>query len=872
MATLPTGTVSILFTDIEGSTRLLQRLGPDTYGLLLGEHHQVMRAAISACRGVEIKTEGDSFFAIFVSAHDAVIGAVQAQRELAAREWPDGVRVAVRMGIHTGDVQISSGEYVGMDVHRAARISSAAHGGQVLLSGTTAAVVSSVLPDGVALREIGEHLLKDIEAPERLCQLVIDGLPADFPPPHAVATRFELLPAEMTSFVGREEILARAQELLVGTRLLTLTGPGGTGKTRLSIRLARDAAHAYEDGVAFVALASISDPTLVLPTIRHALGLVEQPGRSALETLSERLAGRDVLLVLDNFEQVTDAASSIATLLEAAQELTLVITSRIALHITGEQEFPVPPLDLPTDAEEADLDRLARSEAVALFMQRARAVQPDFSLGPDNAATIREICARLDGLPLAIELAASRVKLLPPGALLARLTKSLDVLQSTAADRTDRQRTLRGAIDWSYGLLPSPEQAVFRRCAIFVGGWRLDDAEPVAGAAGGLEMDLLDGVGALVDHSLVRQVERDSEPRFTMLETIREFGRERLAEAGELDATATAHADRFAALAEQAEPALTAGREWLDRLSADQANIRAALRWLADHDIQRALLMGGRLWRFWHLRGHLREGSGLLTSLLDRPNAAEPTSARAKALIGLAGLVYWQTDFDGARRSYEEALAIARAVGDEAVEVETLYSLAYVRAIERDYAAANRELEAAAELYENQGNSVMATWATATIGMNMSLAGDHDAAIPMLEESISRFETLGEAYGQRNATSVLTRALMNVNQLDEASEANRRVLELSLADQDITSLSAALHDAASLAALSGNLATAATLTGAAERIVDESGGQPPPSLINRIEAMPTLTASLSEEDLEALLARGRSLSTEEAVNLVIARR
>ncbi len=282
--------------------------------------------------------------------------------------------------------------------------------------------------------------------------------------------------------------------------------------------------------------------------------------------------------------------------------------------------------------------------------------------------------------------------------------------------------------------------------------------------------------------------------------------------------------------------------------------------------------MGGRLWRFWHLRGHLREGSGLLTAMLDQPRAAEPTSARAKALIGLAGLVYWQTDFDAARRHYEEGLAIARTVGDETLEVEILYSLAYVRAIERDYAAANRELEAAAELYESQGNSVMATWATATIGMNMSLAGDQEAAIPILEQGIRRFEALGEAYGQRNATSVLTRALMNVDRLDEAGKANRRVLELSLAEQDITSLSAALHDAASLAALRGDLTTAATLTGAAERIVDESGGQPPPSLVNRIDAMPTLSASLSAEDLSVLLARGRSLSTEEAVNLAVARR
>jgi predicted ATPase/class 3 adenylate cyclase len=871
MASLPTGTLTILFTDIEGSTRLLQKLGAPEYARVLGEHHRLLRSVIAACDGVEIKTEGDSFFAVFPRATDAITAAVTAQRDLAEVDWPSDAQVSVRMGVHTGDVAISEGEYVGLDIHRAARISAAAHGGQVLLSGTTAALVASALPDGVDVRDVGEHLLRDIEAPEQLHQLDIEGLRTDFPPPHALATRFDLLPAEMSSFIGREAVLGRARELLAGTRLLTLTGPGGTGKTRLAVRLARDVSDEYVDGVAFVALASITDPALVLPTVRHQLGVVEQPGKVALETLAERLAGRDVLFVLDNFEQVAGAAHDVASLLEAATELSIVVTSRIALHITGEQEYPVPPLAVPEVHETVDLERLSRSEAVALFVQRAQAVSPDFALTAANAGAIAAICARLDGLPLAIELAASRVKLLTPAALLGRLQNSLDLLQSTSADRTDRQRTLRGAIDWSYELLEEPEKVLFRRYSAFVGGWRLDDAMAIVESAGPVGRDLLDGTSALLDHSLVRQMETRDEPRFTMLETIREFGREQLAARAELDAIATAHAGHFAALTEEAETHLTAGREWLDRLENDHANVRAALAWLAERDLARALWMGGRLWRFWHLRGHLREGTEILTELLARP-ADDAPAARAKALVGLAGLVYWQTDFDAARRSYEEALVLARAVGDEVLEVEILYSLAYTRAIESDYEGANRDLASAADLYAGQGNSVMATWASATIGMNMTLSGDHEGALPILESGIKRFAELGEAYGERNASSVLSRALMNLGRVDDAANVNRHVLELALSQQDITSLSAGLHDAASIAVMRGYLELGARLTGAAQRIVDDTGAQPPPTLINRVEALPSLRGHLPAERLDRLITEGRELSMDEAVSLVLASR
>jgi predicted ATPase len=825
-----------------------------------------MRGAISACRGVEIKTEGDSFFVIFGRATDALTAAVQAQRALAEREWPTGSPVAVRMGIHTGEVSRAEGEYVGLDIHRAARIAAAAHGGQVLLSSATSSLVAGALPDGVSLRDLGEHRLRDIEQPEHLLQLVVDGLRADFPPPRAASTRFDLLPVELSSFVGREAELERAGALLTGTRLLTLTGPGGTGKTRLAIRVAALAADEFADGVAFVALAAIDDPALVMPTVRQALGVTEQPGRPALSTLSERLAGREVLLVLDNFEQVADAASQLSQLLEAAAGLTLIVTSRLALHLTGEQEFAVPPLGVPSSADIAeDLIGLARTDAVALFVQRARAVRPDFRLDASNARQVVDICARLDGLPLAIELAASRIKVLPPAGLLARLEKSLDLLQSTAADRTDRQRTLRGAIAWSYDLLDPAEQRLFRRLAVFVGGWRLDDAESIVRTAGETELDMLDGVAALVDHSLITQAGDRDEPRFAMLETIREYGQERLAAEQELAAATSAHAAHFADLVADAEAKLTSGREWLDRLELEQANIRAALAWLAEHDAQAALLTAGRLWRFWHLRGHLREGAAALRRLLALPSAALPTAARAKALIGLAGLVYWQLDYASARASYEEALAIARSIGERPLEVEVLYSLAFVRAIEQDWDGAITDYRAAEQIYTEHGNELMAAWAQMGVGMVTTLRGEHAAALPLLRDSRDRFAALGDAFALRNIVSVESRALMQLGELAESRATNRQVIEMASGQGDVTSLSAAILDTAGLLALSGDLERSARLTGAAERIVEESGGQPPPQLINRVEARPILAERLESSRLDELIAEGRRLTLDEAV-------
>ncbi len=866
---LPTGTVTLLFTDIEGSTRLLRHLGAADYALLLAEHHRLLRAAIHAHDGFAIKTEGDSFFAVFSRAHDALGAAVRVQRELSQTKWPRDTRVAVRMGLHTGEVTLSAGEYVGMDVHRAARIAAAGHGGQILVSETTSDLVEADLPDGVALRDLAEHKLKDIELPEHIHQLVVDELQSDFPPLRAQPVRFEILPADTSAFIGREQLVEQARMLLTSSRLLTLTGPGGTGKTRLSLQIARVASPAFGDGVAFIPLAELTDPELVAPTIRQSLRLGEQTGETALETLGEWLGSKQVLLVLDNFEQIVAAAPQVARLLEDAPSIRIIVTSRTPLRIAGEQELPVPPLSLPIPGKRLDMASLEQSDAVKLFVQRARAVRPDFSLTPDTARAVAEICARLDGLPLAIELAASRIKLLPPQALLARLGNALDLLQTGRADQGDRQRTLRGAIDWSYGLLSDDERALFRRLSVFVGGFGLDAAEAVVRAGGPLGLDTLEGLASLLDHSLLRQDGDGGEPRCSMLETIREFGRECLLASSELPASAEAHAAYFTALVAEAEPHLTGGPEWPDRLEREHGNVRAAIVWLAEHDVQRALTTAGQLWRFWHLRGHLREGEQILSTLLADGRAAPSTSGRAKALIGLAGIVYWRTDYPRSQQAYEEALTIARDCGDRALEVEILYSLAYVRAIGRDYRGAERDFEAARHLYEAQGNTLMATWALESIGMIATLAGDHQRAVELLDTSMARFEELGDSFGLRNVLAVEVRALMHVGKLERANALNRRVVRLALDQRDVTSFSATLKDAASLAALAGDLEKAAILTGAAHRVVEESGGEAPAELVNRIDVLPALERGLSFERLRDLMAEGHRLTDEEATRLVV---
>src|SRR6266702_3325560 len=480
MRDLPTGTVTLLFTDIEGSTLLLQQLG-ERYASVLYECRDLLLTAFSGHHGHEVDTQGDAFFVAFARASDAILAALAAQHALTTHPWPEGVAVRVRMGLHTGEPSVVAEGYIGLDVHHAARIMSAAHGGQVLLSQTTRDLVEHDLPDGVSLLDLGEHHLKDLQRPSHLYQLVIVGLPADFPPLKTLDSRPNNLPVQLTPLIGREKEVSAVQNLLQreDVRLMTLTGSGGTGKTRLGLQVAAELSDLFADGVYFVNLAPLSDPTLVVSTIAQTLDLKETGEQLLLDRLKGYLRDKQILVLLDNFEQVVSAALQVADLLAASPKLKVIVTSREVLHVRGEQEFPVPPMAVPDPAHLPDMVALAQYEALALFIQRAQAVKPDFQVTPANARDIAEICVQLDGLPLAIELAAARIKLLPPKALLARLSERLAVLTSGPHDAPARQQTLRNTIAWSYNLLEAQEQRLFRRLSVFVGGCTLEAIETV---------------------------------------------------------------------------------------------------------------------------------------------------------------------------------------------------------------------------------------------------------------------------------------------------------------------------------------------------------------------------------------------------------
>src|SRR3989440_4470750 len=549
---LPTGTVTFFFSDIEGSTRLIQQLG-ERYPDVLLAHHTVLRQALAEHGGNELRTEGDSFFIVFGSALDACSGAAAAQQALQSHAWPEGGRVQVRIGLHTGEATLVGNEYLGLDVHRAARVASAAHGGQVLVSETTRALVDHVLPSSLTLKDLGLHRLKDLARPERLYQLNIDGLPGEFPALRSLEATPNNLPTQMTSFIGRDDQVREGRELLSRARLLTLTGPGGTGKTRLSLQIAADVMDQFPYGVYFVPLAAVQDPELVPAAIAQALAISSTGGRRPIDALLEHLHDKRTLLVLDNFEQLLPAAPLAIMLLEGSPGLRVLVSSRSVLRVYGEQEFPVPPLAVPDLKALPSLSALSQFEAVRLFIERAVAVKPDFRATNENAPAIAGICERVDGLPLAIELAAARIKLFSPQALYTRLEKSLSALGTGARDLPGRQQTLTGAIAWSYELLDPALQRLLAMFSVFARGAGLEQAEAVCGPVEEVGADVLTGLEELADQSLLRRQPDFDEPRLVMLQTIREFAAERLEETGEADLVRDRHAAAFAALAEGAE-------------------------------------------------------------------------------------------------------------------------------------------------------------------------------------------------------------------------------------------------------------------------------------------------------------------------------
>jgi predicted ATPase/class 3 adenylate cyclase len=882
---LPTGTVTFLFTDIEGSTRLVQELGTARWTPVLGRHRELVRGALQCHSGHEVQTEGDSFFVVFEDPGAGLAAAVDAQRALAAEAWPTEAPIRVRMGLHTGEgVLDADGSYVGADVHRAARIAGAGHGGQVVVSSTVVAALADRLPDGVTLRDLREHRLKDLR-PERLWDVLVDGLPSAFPPIRSLDVRPNNLPTQLTSFVGRDRELAEARQLLARTRLLTLTGPGGTGKTRLSLHVAASVADEFPGGTFFVALAPIRDPELVPATIARAIGISEDPARPTLDVLVADLTGRRVLLVLDNLEHLLDAVTGIAELLRRLPELSILATSRAALRISGEQEYQVSGLPTPVDparltpievaalpaAPSTEPSALLGWESVRLFVARARAVRPDFDVTPENAAAVAAICARLDGMPLAIELAAARVRLLTVGAILERLESQLDLLAAGARDLPERQRTLRGAIAWSHEILDEPQRRLFERAAVFAGGGRLSEIDTVCGLADQFGNDAFEDLGSLVDQSLLRVEEHGGEPRYVMLEPIREYALERLKERGEAEAVRERHARAYADLVERAAREL-AGREqrrWLDLLEVEHDNIRAALDWAIERpEPAVALRIASSGWRFWQKRGHLREARRRIANVLAQPWVDDDPAFHVRLLEAAGGVEYWHGASATATAYYDKALSIARELGDPAVISNALYNAALGRFVGGWSAPeALPMLDEALELARQAGDrhgEANVLWA---MGTYRYFAGDFAGALPYHEQSHDLFPETGDFTMEAWSNHQVGIVLIKLGELDRAAEYLVPALRLFHEVGDLSGVTLVLDDLSHLAAARGDLPRSARLYGAARKLQATSGTDLARVVEEAFEqnTAPSAVRLLPADELRRYAREGAERSLEETV-------
>jgi len=781
------GTVTFLFTDIEGSTRALQTFGDAGYAGLLAEYRRILRDRCSERGGRELEAPGDGFLFTFPRAKDSLLAVVAAQRAIARHPWPQDAAVRVRMGLHTGEPLSAESGYVGIDVHRAARICAAAHGGQILVSRTTHDLVADDLPSGIRLRDLGEHRLRELNRPQRLFQVIVSDLPSEFPPPKSQSALADdllyssILPPRPTPLVGRERELPAIQALLSSdARLVTLTGPPGIGKSRLALEVAACTADEGRQGVVMVDLVPVSDPARVGEAIAQTLGIHEIPEQSALARVTEALRDRSFLLVLDNFEHVLDAASQVGGLLSTCTQLRVLATSRVPLHVAWENEFPVPPLALPELDAVPALEALAECPSVALFLARARATAPDFRLTGTNARTLTEICRQLDGLPLAIELAAPRVKLLPLTTVLERLQHRLDFLHRVGRDLPARHQTLRAAIGWSYALLQPYEQALLRRLSVFVGGFTLEAAETVCWSAD-QPCEALDAINILVDASLMAREVALEEPRYRMLETIKEFASEQLAATGELPRMKRHHAAYMLALAEHAEPRLHGpdAAPWIQRLNREQENFRAALTWtLQEGEGQAALRLALALWWGWYVGGSLREGRTWIESALAAvPDP--PANLRAKALYA-AGVIAWrQGEFQTAAGMGEQSLHISRDITDRWGMANALFLLEMVARTQGDYAKAATLMEESLSLFR----AVNDTWGVATallgLGAIMRLRGEHRPAAHNCEESLRLFRGLQDFSGV--AASLYSLGLVALEQGDLARASDLAMEALTLA-------------------------------------------------------------------------------------------
>ena len=824
---LPSGTVTFLFTDVEGSTRLLHELGAEAYADALADHRRVIRETCSAEGGVEVDTQGDAFFLAFPTAPGALAAAGAFTDVLASGP------IHVRVGLHTGTPLLTEEGYVGADVHRAARIAAAGHGGQVLVSASTAALVE------IELTDLGEHRLKDLSAAERVYQL---GDAAFSPLKSLHRTN---LPVPATPFLGRERQLAEVVELLTrdGVRLVTLTGPGGTGKTRLALQAAAEASESFPDGVFWVPLAPLRDPELVLPSLARTLAVSEEPGTPIEDTLVTHLSGRTLLLLLDNVEHLLPPAAERIAGLRATNGSCLLVTSRERLRIGGEQTWPVPPL--------------AKEDGRALFVARARAVDPSFVETP----AVAELCQRLDELPLAIELAAARTAVFSAEQLVERLSQRLDLLTGDR-DADPRQQTLRATIEWSHDLLSADERLLFAQLAVFVGGCTYQAAEEVAGADA-------DTMQSLLDKSLLRKRLAGEEPRYWMLETIREFAIERLSESGEAGELNTRHAEYFLTLAESLPRDVPASREWLDDMEIEHDNIRAALdRLAAAGDAESVLWLAGAVSRLWGTRGYHAEGMRRLEQAL--ASDMRPTSARARALDGAVGLAVDVKEYEQGGHYADEALALYTELEDAWGIARATFFQGYVGVESGHFARARPPLEDALRQFSELGAEHDIQIVLFNLSWALEELGDLERAQELVEQLLTRARASGQPRNLAFALDISSSHARDADGLDEAYEAARGSLRIRRAEGDVQHMLDGLSRVAAIHARAGHLHAAAQLLSSSLHLHEERGMHVPLYQEGRNEV--TLEAIRGGLDAAAFAEaeeRGKGLTLDEAVALAL---
>ena len=803
----PTGTVTFLFSDIEGSTQLLSELGAERYGAMLDQHRSLLRDAFSRHRGHDFGGAGDSMFVAFGSAQDALRGAFDAQIALANHDWPQQRSIRVRMGLHTAEAMSVADDYVGIGVHRASRICDAGHGGQILLSHTTQALVAES-PE-FAARDLGEHELKGLPEPQRLFQLLHPRLPADFPTLRTAGKRPPRLPSQTTSFVGREHDIETVAALLAEPRirLLTLTGPGGSGKTRLAVQVATAIAASFPHGTFFVALASITDPALVVPAIAQAIGVSAAAGQS----LTAYLAEKTMLIVVDNLEQVLAAAPAIAAINAEAPRVKFLATSREPLHLSGEHVYPVVPLAVPERRADISLEQLVGYPSIALFVARAKAVNPAFVLDAGNAHAIIEICRRLDGLPLAIELAAARSNLLSPDAIVRRMPQRLKMLAGGARDVPMRQQTIRNAIVWSYDLLDDAERELFAQLGVFPGDFALESAELICDTS-------LDVIASLVDKSLVQRAGE----RLAMLETIRAFASETLASSPFANDVGDRHAAHFESLVKDADAQrATDEKAALDRLETEHDNIRAALDWLRINAPARFVAMAASLAGFWHLHSHFGEGRAYVADALAMTPDADET--RAQLLSAMGELAAWSGDVATARASIDEAIPLWRAAHRPQRIGASLLDLGWGCFNAGEDERAREHMEEALRIAQSTGDRALINRARIGLLQMLVAVGDLDRVEPMAREALDEAQRQHDLRSEHFAHHFLADCPLIAGDAAAAAPRYRRALELAHALGERTEIAIEIQGIAMAAAGTGDARRALMLGGAAAAELDALG-------------------------------------------------